>query len=190
MFNNYDQDTALMDKTTLKSLEDSIIETEKCSYYDPGMEFDSAMWLYLVTFLGTVSVIPGNVLTALFMQKIGRPNLLGGSMIVAGIVSLLIFFVQTNEAGLLTTLCLFNGVTIAAWCSILVLVCEAYGTDKRTTGLAALCSISKIAAILATVIYPGLINSAGAVGIITCLVAVGLGVYAQKMKDTIDEPLY
>ena len=181
------QDNNIDDKS-YKSITSAI--DEKCNYYDEGMEFDSAMWLYLVTFLGTTSVIPGNVLTALFMGKFGRTNLLSGSLIIAGISSLIVFFVQENESGLLASLCFFNGITIAAWCSILVLVCEAYGTEKRTTGLAAICAISKLGAILATVIYPGLVGAGGGVALITGIIAVSAGVYAQKVKDTSDEPLY
>lgn len=183
-----------MDKKSKTSVMKAISDTDKCQFYDPGMQFDSAMWLYLVSFLGTASVIPGNVVTALFMQKFGRVNLLSGSLIVSGISALMFFFVTQSESGLLMMLCFFNCVTIAAWCSILVLVCEAYGTEKRTTGLAAVCAVSKVAAIFSSVIYPvmvgGTSGSGASVALVTCLVAAAGGVFAQRVKDTHDEPLY
>ena len=120
------------DSSTLKSVERAIEDTKQCYVNtDPGMHYDSAMWLYLIALLGTLSVIPGNVLTALFMGRIGRTTVINGSMVMAAATCLLLYFVQESESGLLTVLCLFNAISIAAWCAITVLVCEAYGTEKR-----------------------------------------------------------
>lgn len=44
------------------------------------MTFDddySAYWVYFVNFLGTLAVLPGNIVSALLMDKIGRLSMLG-----------------------------------------------------------------------------------------------------------------
>lgn len=48
------------------------------------MTFDddySAYWVYFVNFLGTLAVLPGNIVSALLMDKIGRLSMLGRSRI-------------------------------------------------------------------------------------------------------------
>lgn len=37
----------------------------------------SAYWVYFVNFLGTLAVLPGNIVSALLMDKIGRLSMLG-----------------------------------------------------------------------------------------------------------------
>lgn len=46
------------------------------------MTFDddySAYWVYFINFLGTLAVLPGNIVSALLMDKIGRLSMLGTS---------------------------------------------------------------------------------------------------------------
>ena len=46
------------DSSTRKSVESAIENTKQCYVNtDPGMHYDSAMWLYLIALLGTLSVI-------------------------------------------------------------------------------------------------------------------------------------
>lgn len=47
------------------------------------MTFDddySAYWVYFINFLGTLAVLPGNIVSALLMDKIGRLSMLGKSL--------------------------------------------------------------------------------------------------------------
>lgn len=37
----------------------------------------SAYWVYFINFLGTLAVLPGNIVSALLMDKIGRLSMLG-----------------------------------------------------------------------------------------------------------------
>lgn len=37
----------------------------------------SAYWIYFVNFLGTLAVLPGNIVSALLMDKTGRLSMLG-----------------------------------------------------------------------------------------------------------------
>lgn len=52
------------------------------------MTFDddySAYWVYFVNFLGTLAVLPGNIVSALLMDKIGRLSMLGRISFQCGI---------------------------------------------------------------------------------------------------------
>lgn len=37
----------------------------------------SAYWVYFINFLGTLAVLPGNIVSALLMDKVGRLSMLG-----------------------------------------------------------------------------------------------------------------
>lgn len=40
-------------------------------------DFNNAYMIYFVNFLGTLAVLPGNIVSALLMDKIGRLRMLG-----------------------------------------------------------------------------------------------------------------
>lgn len=40
----------------------------------------SAYWIYFVNFLGTLAVLPGNIVSALLMDRIGRLTMLGRAL--------------------------------------------------------------------------------------------------------------
>lgn len=49
----------------------------------------SAYWIYFVNFLGTLAVLPGNIVSALLMDRIGRLTMLGrGFTLVQGMSKL------------------------------------------------------------------------------------------------------
>lgn len=52
----------------------------------------SAYWIYFVNFLGTLAVLPGNIVSALLMDRIGRLTMLGGSMVLSGISCFFLWF--------------------------------------------------------------------------------------------------
>ncbi|XP_009957113.1 PREDICTED: synaptic vesicle glycoprotein 2A-like, partial [Leptosomus discolor] len=64
---------------------------------------NNAYMIYFVSFLGTLAVLPGNIVSALLMDKIGRLRML---------------------------VCLCGGVSIASWNALDVLTVELYPSDK------------------------------------------------------------
>ncbi|TKS78825.1 Synaptic vesicle glycoprotein 2C [Collichthys lucidus] len=79
------------------------------------MTFDddySAYWVYFINFLGTLAVLPGNIVSALLMDKIGRLSMLGGSMVLSGISCFFLWF-GTSESMMIFMLCLYNGLSIS-----------------------------------------------------------------------------
>ncbi|XDV20318.1 hypothetical protein PO909_025667 [Leuciscus waleckii] len=90
----------------------------------------SAYWVYFVNFLGTLAVLPGNIVSALLMDKIGRLSMLGFSMILSGISCFFLWF-GTSESMMIGMLCLYNGLSISAWNSLDVVTVELFPTDRR-----------------------------------------------------------
>ncbi|XP_072848767.2 synaptic vesicle glycoprotein 2C isoform X3 [Pogona vitticeps] len=113
-------------------------EFVNCTFYHNKtgcqISFDddySAYWIYFVNFLGTLAVLPGNIVSALLMDRIGRLTMLGGSMILSGISCFFLWF-GTSESMMIGMLCLYNGLTISAWNSLDVITVELYPTDRST----------------------------------------------------------
>ncbi|KAJ8396546.1 hypothetical protein AAFF_G00016120 [Aldrovandia affinis] len=151
------------------------------------MTFDddySAYWVYFVNFLGTLAVLPGNIVSALLMDKIGRLTMLGGSMIMSGISCFFLWF-GTSESMMIGMLCLYNGLSISAWNSLDVVTVELYPTDRRGTGFGFCNSMCKLAAVLGNLIFGSLVGITKAIPILlasTVLVCGGL--VGLRLPDT------
>ncbi|XP_069483553.1 synaptic vesicle glycoprotein 2C [Ambystoma mexicanum] len=144
----------------------------------------SAYWIYFVNFLGTLAVLPGNIVSALLMDKIGRLTMLGGSMVLSGISCFFLWF-GTSEAMMIGMLCLYNGLTISAWNSLDVITVELYPTDRRATGFGFLNALCKAAAVLGNLIFGSLVGITKAIPILlasTVLVCGGL--VGLRLPDT------
>ncbi|KAM7077304.1 synaptic vesicle glycoprotein 2C [Ciconia maguari] len=144
----------------------------------------SAYWIYFVNFLGTLAVLPGNIVSALLMDRIGRLTMLGGSMVLSGISC---FFLWSGTSGsmMIGMLCLYNGLTISAWNSLDVITVELYPTDRRATGFGFLNALCKAAAVLGNLIFGSLVGITKAIPILlasTVLVCGGL--VGLRLPDT------
>ncbi|XP_009976247.1 PREDICTED: synaptic vesicle glycoprotein 2C, partial [Tauraco erythrolophus] len=144
----------------------------------------SAYWIYFVNFLGTLAVLPGNIVSALLMDRIGRLTMLGGSMVLSGISCFFLWF-GTSESMMIGMLCLYNGLTISAWNSLDVVTVELYPTDRRATGFGFLNALCKAAAVLGNLIFGSLVGITKAIPILlasTVLVCGGL--VGLRLPDT------
>ncbi|EPY79510.1 synaptic vesicle glycoprotein 2C [Camelus ferus] len=144
----------------------------------------SAYWIYFVNFLGTLAVLPGNIVSALLMDRIGRLTMLGGSMVLSGISCFFLWF-GTSQSMMIGMLCLYNGLTISAWNSLDVVTVELYPTDRRATGFGFLNALCKAAAVLGNLIFGSLVSITKAIPILlasTVLVCGGL--VGLRLPDT------
>ncbi|XP_041102172.1 synaptic vesicle glycoprotein 2C-like [Polyodon spathula] len=151
------------------------------------MTFDddySAYWVYFVNFLGTLAVLPGNIVSALLMDKIGRLTMLGGSMVLSGISCFFLWF-GTSESMMIGMLCLYNGLTISAWNSLDVITVELYPTDRRATGFGFCNALCKLAAVLGNLIFGSLVGITKAIPILlaSTVLVVG-GLVGLRLPDT------
>ncbi|KAG7279971.1 hypothetical protein CRUP_025223 [Coryphaenoides rupestris] len=90
---------------------------------------NNAYMIYFVSFLGTLAVLPGNIVSALLMDKIGRLRMLAGSSVISCVSCFFLMF-GSNESGMIALLCLFGGISIASWNALDVLTVELYPSDK------------------------------------------------------------
>uniref|UniRef100_A0A8C9VNA8 Synaptic vesicle glycoprotein 2C n=1 Tax=Scleropages formosus TaxID=113540 RepID=A0A8C9VNA8_SCLFO len=151
------------------------------------MTFDddySAYWVYFVNFLGTLAVLPGNIVSALLMDKIGRLTMLGGSMVLSGISCFFLWF-GTSESMMIGMLCLYNGLSISAWNSLDVVTVELYPTDRRGTGFGFCNAMCKLAAVLGNMIFGSLVGITKAIPILLASsVLVCGGLVGLRLPDT------
>ncbi|XP_016894401.1 synaptic vesicle glycoprotein 2C-like [Cynoglossus semilaevis] len=144
----------------------------------------SAYWVYFVNFLGTLAVLPGNIVSALLMDKIGRLSMLGGSMVLSGISCFFLWF-GTSESMMIFMLCLYNGLSISAWNSLDVVTTELYPTDRRGTGFGFCNAICKLAAVLGNLIFGSLVGITKAIPILLASsVLVCGGLVGLRLPDT------
>uniref|UniRef100_A0A668VNY0 Major facilitator superfamily (MFS) profile domain-containing protein n=1 Tax=Oreochromis aureus TaxID=47969 RepID=A0A668VNY0_OREAU len=151
------------------------------------MTFDddySAYWVYFINFLGTLAVLPGNIVSALLMDKIGRLSMLGGSMILSGISCFFLWF-GTSESMMIFMLCLYNGLSISAWNSLDVVTTESFPTVRRGTGFGFCNALCKLAAVLGNLIFGSLVGITKAIPILMASsVLVGGGLVGLRLPDT------
>lgn len=116
--------------------------------------------VYFNALLFALSNLPGNILTAYFLDKWGRQFMLTGSMVAASL-SLLAFAyvaaadattIQHREGIIVTAACAFQAFTIAAWNTIDVMTAEAFPTTVRSTGVGLCAATGRVAAMLAQVV--------------------------------------
>uniref|UniRef100_A0A8C2WXJ8 Synaptic vesicle glycoprotein 2Ca n=1 Tax=Cyclopterus lumpus TaxID=8103 RepID=A0A8C2WXJ8_CYCLU len=144
------------------------------------MTFDddySAYWVYFINFLGTLAVLPGNIVSALLMDKIGRLSMLG--------ISCFFLWFGTSESMMIFMLCLYNGLSISAWNSLDVITTESFPTGRRGTGFGFCNALCKLAAVLGNLIFGSLVGITKAIPILMASsVLVGGGLVALRLPDT------
>ncbi|KAG9340763.1 hypothetical protein JZ751_020355, partial [Albula glossodonta] len=127
--------------------------------------------IYLVSFLGSLAVLPGNIISALFMDKIGRVKMIGGSMLVSAGCTFFLFL-SFSQAAIIAWQCLFCGASVAAWNGIEVITVELYPTSKRTTAFGMLNALCKLAAILGSSIFASFVGITKVVPILLSFAAL------------------
>ncbi|KAI4800399.1 hypothetical protein KUCAC02_013281, partial [Chaenocephalus aceratus] len=127
--------------------------------------------IYMVSFLGSLAVLPGNILSALFMDKIGRIRIIGGSMLASAACTFLLLL-SFSQA-------------VAAWNGLQVISVELYPSAKRGTAFGILNGICKFAAILASFIFAKFIGITKIVPIFLAFASLVCGgLVALKLPET------
>ncbi|KAJ8271540.1 hypothetical protein COCON_G00103990 [Conger conger] len=140
--------------------------------------------IYLVSFLGSLAVLPGNIISALFMDKIGRINMIGGSMLISAGCTFFLFL-SFSQAAIIAWQCLFCGTSVAAWNGIEVITVELYPTSKRATAFGVLNGLCKLAAILSSSIFAAFVGITKVIPILMSFSALVCGgLLALKLPET------
>ncbi|KAM9503953.1 synaptic vesicle glycoprotein 2B-like isoform 1-T2 [Salvelinus alpinus] len=160
----------------------TFLHNKKGCHLDIDKEND--VLIYLVSFLGSLAVLPGNIISALFMEKIGRVKIIGLSMLISAGCTLFLFL-SFSQAAIIAWQCLFCGVSVAAWNGIEVITVELYPASKRATAFGVLNALCKLAAILGTSIFASFVGVTKVVPILlSCTALVCGGLVALKLPET------
>uniref|UniRef100_A0A674MLW7 Synaptic vesicle glycoprotein 2Ba n=1 Tax=Takifugu rubripes TaxID=31033 RepID=A0A674MLW7_TAKRU len=140
--------------------------------------------IYMVSFLGSLAVLPGNIISALFMDKIGRIRIIGGSMLVSSACTFLLLL-SFSQGAVICWQCLFYGASVAAWNGLEVISVELYPSSKRGTAFGILNGICKFAAIIASFIFAAFIGITKIIPIFLAFSALVCGgLLALKLPET------
>lgn len=116
--------------------------------------------VYFNAFLFAASNLPGNILTAMWMDKVGRSSMLVSSVLLAA-GSLLTFAWFANSlmaTGIVLSACSFQCFTIAAWNVIDTLSSELFPTSIRSTGMGVCAASGRIGAMMAQFVNGALVG--------------------------------
>ncbi|XP_027016953.2 synaptic vesicle glycoprotein 2Ba [Tachysurus fulvidraco] len=140
--------------------------------------------IYLVSFLGSLSVLPGNIIAGFLMDKIGRIKIIGSAMLVSSGCTFFLFLCFSPGA-VITFQCLFCAASAAAWNGIEVITVELYPASKRATAFGVLNSLSKLAAIISTFVFSKFVGITKIIPIILSFSAMACGgLLAFKLPET------
>lgn len=150
---------------------------------------DVSSRVYFEGFITALSNLPGNILTILLIERVGRKLLLSGSMILSAVCVFFLYVVESSSAGLALT-CIFSGVSTIGWNAIDVLQAEIFPTHVRSTASGVLMSVGRIASIMANVVFGQLIavNCAVPIVIVAVLLLIG-GLSAIKLPNMTNRDL-
>ncbi|GAX20430.1 MFS transporter, VNT family, synaptic vesicle glycoprotein 2 [Fistulifera solaris] len=166
--------------------------------------------VYFNALLFSASNLPGNLLSAFLMDRIGRSKMLVGSTL-ASVLSLMLFayvvFRDESAVGLsdspplpvewiVLASCAFQMCTIVSWNTIDVLTSELFPTSVRATGMGVCAASGRIGAMLAQFINGALVSrpvSLLLVAAFTLLLAAIMPVFlpadqtGHPVRDTVSE---
>ncbi|XP_075414528.1 synaptic vesicle glycoprotein 2B [Tenrec ecaudatus] len=165
----------------------TFLESKKGCHMD--LEQDNDFLIYLVSFLGSLSVLPGNIISALLMDRIGRLKMIGGSMLISAVCCFFLFF-GNSESAMIGWQCLFCGTSIAAWNALDVITVELYPTNQRATAFGILNGLCKFGAILGNTIFSSFVGITKVVPILLAATSlVGGGLIALRLPETREQVL-
>ncbi|XP_032108657.1 synaptic vesicle glycoprotein 2B [Sapajus apella] len=165
----------------------TFLEQKKGCHMD--LEQDNDFLIYLVSFLGSLSVLPGNIISALLMDRIGRLKMIGGSMLISAVCCFFLFF-GNSESAMIGWQCLFCGTSIAAWNALDVITVELYPTNQRATAFGILNGLCKFGAILGNTIFASFVGITKVVPILLAAASlVGGGLIALRLPETREQVL-
>ncbi|XP_026860331.2 synaptic vesicle glycoprotein 2Ba [Electrophorus electricus] len=142
--------------------------------------------IYIVSFLGCLAVIPGNIVAGLMMDKIGRIKIIGVSMLVSAGCTFSLFLCF-SPASVISFECLFFATCASAWNGIEVITVELYPASKRATAFGVLNGLCKLAAIISTSVFSEFVGVTKIIPILlSCSAMVGGGLMSFQLPETRD----
>ncbi|XP_013391674.1 synaptic vesicle glycoprotein 2C-like [Lingula anatina] len=115
-------------------------------------EKGSSTEIFFDGFMTALSNLPGNLLSILLMDRVGRKFLLSSSMVISGISVFFIWFVKNKTESLIMS-CIFGGISTIGWNALDVLSVELFPTHLRSTAMGVMTGLMRVAAILGNLAF-------------------------------------
>ncbi|PNF42036.1 hypothetical protein B7P43_G12228 [Cryptotermes secundus] len=133
---------------------------------------------------GQVAILPGAVLSALAIDKLGRVKVIGLSMYLSSLTAIGIWLLYSDRVMDLYGF-VFNMFFISGWNAIEIATIESYPTHLRTTGYGFVSGIFRLGGILGTVTFSNLVSASRVVPMLTtaAVLLVG-GIVSLKLPET------
>ncbi|KNC48400.1 major facilitator superfamily transporter [Thecamonas trahens ATCC 50062] len=113
--------------------------------------------VYASVFIVAAANLPGNIVSAVLMDRIGRKNVLVGTMTTAA--GLGVLFAFSHRAGLVITVAsAFNAVSIGGWNALDCLSSESFPTPLRTSAMGVLAAFGRLGSMSAQFVNGFLIS--------------------------------
>jgi MFS family permease len=130
--------------------------------------------VYFVALLFALANIPGNVTSALLLDKVGRKQMLIWSMLLTS-AALFAFAhaasdVSINSAFVVLSACLFHACLVSGWCTINCMTGESFPTRVRSTGMGVCAASGRIATVLVQYVNGALIDQPALLLLVSSLV--------------------
>mmetsp|Transcript_34686 Transcript_34686/g.79108 ORF Transcript_34686/g.79108 Transcript_34686/m.79108 type:complete len:508 (+) Transcript_34686:1-1524(+) len=140
-------------------------------FKDRGIEEEN---VFKMAFYVSAANLPGNILSALLADVVGRRRLLACSMFGAAVCSLGFVFADAQWSATLTA-CLFNGISLGAWNALDVMSSEMFPTVVRAVAWGLLSATGRLGALVAQYVIASLQGQSPALPLVTscALMAVG-----------------
>ncbi|BFZ14245.1 hypothetical protein BsWGS_17284 [Bradybaena similaris] len=131
-------------------------------------------FMYVESFLTSISNLPGNILSILIVEKVGRKSLLASSMVLSGISVFFLWFVKENWQNVLMS-CIFGAVSVMGFNMLDVLQTELFPTDVRSTAFGVQTGALRVGAILGNIIFGELVDVYCAIPMLLVAVLLAFG---------------
>ena len=128
------------------------------------------------TFIFALANLPGNIVSIIFVESLGRRRLLSYGMCLASI-SLIGFIIDPTEASVVVlSASLFNAFSVVGWNSLDCMSVEYFPTSSRTSAMGFLAACGRFGAISAQFVNGSLENNVTALLLVTsgCMAIGGL----------------
>jgi MFS family permease len=125
--------------------------------------------VYLTTFLMAIGSVPGIVVSAILIDKVGRKPLfsafVGATSIFLACLALVVMHIHGAPPAspvVLVFASLYNACFSASWNVVFVMVAEAFPTEVRGTGIGVCAATGRIAIVAAQFVYGALVDKPAA----------------------------
>jgi len=147
-------------------------------------DMDGAVDVYLSSFLGAVSNIPGNIISVWSVKAIGRGKTLAFSLWLSSVVMFGVLLVNDGYE-VVILMCVFSGISIAAWNSTNIIVTELFPTRIRSTAFGFFAGLGRMGAIFGNLSFGEFGAIAPAVPIICVAICLTIsGIASLLLPDT------